>query len=139
MRILGILLQSFPGGACPWTPLEGVVPSALQLMQFVTSQHLNPPFHPPPPDFVEPSLIGSPIRPESIAICFLFSSPEKFFSKFSKVFIDIQILSPIYNEFFHVRPTNKFFVRKNFVAHITANKSDNNRRGSDFFIGSFLS
>ena len=51
MRIFKCSFAKFSGGACPSTPLEGVQPSALPLMQFVTSQHLYPPFNPAPPDF----------------------------------------------------------------------------------------
>ena len=43
----------------PPDPLEGVVPSALPLMQFVTSQHLYPPFYPPHRTLLEPPLVMS--------------------------------------------------------------------------------
>ena len=51
MRIFKCSFAKFFRGSMSPDPLEGVMPSALPLMQFVTLQHFRPPFHPPPPDF----------------------------------------------------------------------------------------
>ena len=42
--------KCFQGSMAP-DLFEGVAPSALPLMQFVTSQYFYPPFYAPPPDF----------------------------------------------------------------------------------------
>ena len=56
MRIFKCSLAKFFQGSMPPDPLEGVVPLALPLMQFVTSQHLYPPFHFPHRTLLEPPL-----------------------------------------------------------------------------------